>query len=231
MMKTLMAGASLLPVLMMAGVAQAADATADATATSSASAVSEVIVTGTRQTGVKAADSAAPVEVVGSDALKQVAQPDLITSLEQNLPSFNSEGYGQDTAALVLTADLRGLNPNDTLVLVNGKRRHTTSNLHVDPGPYQGAASADLGLIPIGAIDHVEVLEDGAAAQYGSDAIAGVINIILKNSNSGGTVSGTLGQYYAGDGKTGAWSINKGLDLGGKGFVNVTIEERYHGFS
>ncbi len=225
-MKTLLAGASLLPMLILAGAVHAADAnTAGASV-----AVGEVIVTGTRQTGVKAADSAAPIVMVGADALKRVAQPDLITSLEQNLPSFNSEGYGQDTAALVLTADLRGLNPNDTLVLVNGKRRHPTSNLHVDPGPFQGAASADLGLIPIGAIDHIEVLEDGAAAQYGTDAIAGVINIILKKGTAG-SLSVTAGQYYEGDGQTGAWSLNKGFDLGGRGFINLTAEERYHGFS
>jgi iron complex outermembrane recepter protein len=225
-MKTLLAGASLLPMLILAGATHAADANAAGASV----AVGEVIVTGTRQTGVKAADSAAPIVMVGADALKRVAQPDLITALEQSLPSFNSEGYGQDTAALVLTADLRGLNPNDTLVLVNGKRRHTTSNLHIDAGPYQGAASADLGLIPIAAIDHIEVLEDGAAAQYGTDAIAGVINIILKKGTAG-TLTGTLGQYYEGDGQTGAWSINKGFDLGGKGFINLTAEERYHGFS
>jgi iron complex outermembrane receptor protein len=223
-MKVLFAGVSLLPIL-AAGSVYAAEAAS----TSATPAVSEVIVTGTRLTGVKAADSAAPIAMVGADALKRVAEPDLITSLEQNLPSFNSEGYGQDLAALVLTADLRGLNPNDTLVLVNGKRRHPTANLHVDPGPFQGAASADLGLIPIGAIDHIEVLEDGAAAQYGTDAIAGVINIILKKG-TGGTLTGTIGQYYEGDGKTGAWSINKGFDIG-RGFINLTAEERYHGFS
>jgi iron complex outermembrane receptor protein len=223
----LFAGASLLPIMAAAGAVHAAEANA----ASATPAVSEVIVTGTRLTGVKAADSAAPIAMVGADALKRVAQPDLITSLEQNLPTFNAEGYGQDLAALVLAANLRGLNPNDTLVLINGKRRHPTSNLHVDPGPYQGAASADLGLIPIGAIDHIEVLEDGAAAQYGTDAIAGVINIILKNSATAGSFTGTLGQYYEGDGKTGAWSINKGFDLGGQGFLNLTAEERYHGFS
>ncbi len=205
---------------------------ADAAATDNAAAtISEVIVTGTRQTGVKAADSAAPIKVVGAAALKRVGPPDLIQSLEQNLPSFNAEGYGQDAAALVLAANLRGLNPNDTLVLINGKRRHITSNLHVDPGPFQGAASADLGLIPVGAIDHIEVLEDGAAAQYGTDAIAGVINIILKNSPTAGAFSITGGQYYSGDGKTGAISLNKGFAIGDKGFVNLTLENRYHGFS
>ncbi len=196
-----------------------------------ASSISEVIVTGTRVVGLKAEDSAAPVQVLGSAALKRVGQPDLIQALAQNLPSFTAEATGGDTGNLTLAAALRGLNPNDTLVLVNGKRRHPTANLHVLGGPYQGAATADLSLIPVGAIDHIEVLQDGAAAQYGTDAIAGVVNIILKNANSGGALSLTAGQYYEGDGETGAWSLNFGAPLGEKGFVNVTLEERYHDFS
>lgn len=179
-MKRLLCGVSLLPFVALAGVAHAEAASADGAA------VSEVIVTGTRQTGLKAADSPAPVQVLGSDALKRVGQPDLIQSLQQNLPSFNSEAFGTDTGALTLSAQLRGLNPNNTLVMIDGKRRHSTGNLHVAPGVFQGAATADLGLIPVGALDHVEVLHDGAAAQYGSDAIAGVVNLILKSANHGG---------------------------------------------
>ena len=194
--------------------------------------VNEVIVTGTRQTGVRAADSAAPVQVVGAQAFQHVGEPDLDQALQQNVPSFNVQQYANDTAALTVQAALRGLSPNDTLVLVNGKRRHDTANLSVDSGtPYSGAATVDLSLIPVGAIDHVEVLQDGAAAQYGSDAIAGVVNIILKSSDHGGSLSATGGQYYEGDGNTGAAYINKGWSLGGKGFVNATIETRYHDFS
>ena len=221
----LFGGVSLLAVLMAAGVAQAAAAAAEAPV------ASEVIVTGTRVTGLKAEDSAAPVQVLGSDALKRVGQPDLIQSLQQNLPSFNAESFGTDTGALTLSAQLRGLNPNNTLVLIDGKRRHSTGNLHVAPGVFQGAATADLGLIPVGAIDHVEVLQDGAAAQYGSDAIAGVMNIILKKSAQGGTISATGGQYYKNGGGTGAISGNIGLPLGSDGFVNVTGEYRHHDFS
>ena len=220
----LFGGVSLLAILMSAGAAYAAPAP-------EGSAVSEVIVTGTRVTGLRAADSPAPVQVVGSDALKRVGQPDLIQSLQQNLPSFNSESFGTDTGALTLSAQLRGLNPNNTLVLVNGKRRHSTANLHVAPGVFQGAATADLGLIPVGAIDHVEVLQDGAAAQYGSDAIAGVVNIILKTAPEGGTISGMGGQYYTDGGETGALSANIGLPLGPMGFFNATVEARHHGFS
>jgi len=219
-MKHFLAGASMLPLLAMAGAVYAADAPSN-----------EIIVTGTRQVGVKAADSAAPIQLVGAVALKRVGQQDLKSALSQSVPSFNAEGYGADTAALTLTAQLRGLNPNDTLILVDGKRRHTTSNLHVDTSPFAGAAPADLSFIPIGAIDHVEILTDGAAAQYGSDAVAGVVNIILKKNSSGGAISGTLGQYEEGDGKTGSWSLNKGFSLGSKGFLNVTAEETFHGFS
>ncbi|MGZ6049983.1 MAG: TonB-dependent receptor plug domain-containing protein, partial [Phenylobacterium sp.] len=181
-----------------------------AAAAADATEVDQVIVTGTRVTGLKAADSAAPVQVVGSDALKKVGQPDLIQGLAQIVPSFTAEALGGDTANLTLSARLRGINPNDTLVLVNGKRRHPTGNLHVPGGPYQGAATADLSLIPVDAIDHVEVLQDGAAAQYGTDAIAGVVNIILKKNTEGGLISATGGQYYKGDGDTGALSLNFG---------------------
>ena len=211
-----------------------AQGTAEApTAPNAGDTLTEIVVTGTRlQTGVRAADSAAPIEVIGAQAFQHVGQPDLDQALQQNVPSFNVQQFGEDTAALTVQAALRGLNPNDTLVLVNGKRRTSTANLSVDAGsPYSGAATVDLSLIPVAAIDHVEVLTDGAAAQYGSDAIAGVVNIILKDSAKGGAISATGGQYYAGDGATGAWSINKGFDLGGRGFLNVTFDQRYHDFS
>jgi iron complex outermembrane receptor protein len=219
--------------LAAAGVlGSSADASAAAAAAATSDgAVEAVIVTGTRTTGLKAADSPAPIEVVGADALKHVGQPDLIQGLAQNVPSFTAEALGGDTANLTLSARLRGVSPNDTLVLVDGKRRHTSGNLHVLGGPYQGAATADLSLIPVASIDHVEVLLDGAAAQYGTDAIAGVVNIILKKNAHGATVSPTGGEYYKGDGETGAASFNGGFEVGDKGFINFTAEQRYHNFS
>jgi iron complex outermembrane receptor protein len=224
-LKNFFAGASILALTtLVASQAFAADAAAE-------SSVSEVIVTGTRVTGLKAGDSPAPVQVIGSDAFKKVGQPDLIQGLAQIVPSFTAEALGGDTANLTLSARLRGISPNDTLVLVNGKRRHPTGNLHVLGGPYQGAATADLSLIPVAAIDHVEVLQDGAAAQYGTDAIAGVVNLILKKGREGGVLDATAGQYYQGDGDTGALSLNVGLPLGAAGFINLTAETRFHGFS
>jgi iron complex outermembrane receptor protein len=191
--------------------------------------IDEVVVTGTRQTGVKATDSAAPISVISAGALQRVGPPDLFQALSQNLPSFNARVFGYDTAALTVSAALRGLSPNDTLVLVDGKRRHSTANLAVDDGsPFSGSAAADLSFIPVGAIDHVEVLQDGAAAQYGSDAIAGVVNIVLKDADHGGSLSATGGQYYRGDGDTASWTLNSGFAIGSSGFVNVTAEQDYH---
>jgi iron complex outermembrane receptor protein len=224
-----MAGTSLLAILTATGIAHAADTTA---AADTGSTVEEVIVTGTRQIGVKAADSAAPIQLVGSQQLLKTGAPDLATALSVAVPSLNIQTNGGDAAAVHILAALRGLSPDDTLVLVDGKRRHPTSNLAVDSGSaYSGSATTDLAYIPTAAIDHIEVLTDGAAAQYGTDAIAGVVNIILKKNSSGGTMTATGGEYYNGQGEQGAFSYNQGFDLMGKGFLNVTLEERYHNFS
>jgi len=182
-MSTLVMGYAYASAPAVDAVAGAAAATADV----AGEAVSAVIVTGTRATGMKVENSASPIQVLDATALQRTGQPDLIQALAQNLPSFTAQAFGGDTANLTLSARLRGLSPNDTLVLINGKRRHGTANLAVLGGPYQGGAAADLNYIPVAAIDHIEVLQDGAAAQYGSDAIAGVINIILKSNNHGGT--------------------------------------------
>ena len=151
--------------------------------------------------------------------------------MAQNLPSFTAQAFGGDAAALTLSARLRGLSPNDTLVLVNGKRRHTTANLAVLGGPYQGGAAADLNFIPVAAIDHIEVLQDGAAAQYGTDAIAGVVNIILKKDTGSSTINATGGKYFDGGGRTGDVSFNTGFAPTEKSFINLSLEQKYHGHS
>lgn len=195
-------------------------------------AIDEVIVTGTREQGIKAVDSAAPIQVVSAEALKASGAPDLMTALSQVVPSLQMEAFGFDMAGQTLQARLRGVSPNDVLVLINGKRRHTTANLAIDTGsPFQGGAGVDLNFIPIDAIDHVEVLTEGAAAQYGSDAIAGVINIILKKNTSGGSLGATYGQYGSGGGKTEDVSGNAGLEAGPGGYFNITGDFRSHGHS
>ncbi len=188
----------------------------------------EVIVTGTRRTGVEAADSAAPVQVLDSGALTRVAQPDLVQALAQNVPSFSAQAFGGDTAALTLSAKLRGLSPNHALVLINGKRRHTTANLAVLGGPYQGGAATDLNFIPVASIERVEVLQDGAAAQYGSDAIAGVINIILKGRGTTNSLSLNGGGYYDGGGDTWDLSGSIGFEPTPTSYISISAESRTH---
>jgi iron complex outermembrane recepter protein len=191
----------------------------------------DVIVTGTRTSGLKAIDSAAPVQVIDSLSLKRVGQPDLSQALAQTVPSFTAQAFGGDMANQTLSVRLRGISPNHTLILVNGKRRHGSSALSVLSSPYQGSAAPDLSFLPIGAIDHVEVLTDGAAAQYGTDAIAGVINIILKDDNAGGSLTVSGGGYFDGDGTTADIMANFGFTPNDKSFVNLTYESKYHGYS
>lgn len=190
-----------------------------------------VIVTGTRTTGMKAVDSPAPITVLGADILKKTGQPDMIQALAQNVPSFNAQAFGGDTAALTLSAKLRGISPNHTLVLLNGKRRHGTANLAVLGGAYQGGAAADLNFIPLASVDHIEVLLEGAAAQYGTDAIAGVINIIQKKASSGGEVIINGGGYIDGGGTTGDFTANIGIAPTENSYLNLTGETKYHGYS
>lgn len=214
-------------------LADTATGTADAPA--EAGGLEEVIVTGTRQSGQRAADSPAPIQILSAEALKTASgSPDLLATLSQIVPSFTANAIGGDAGGLSLQAKLRGLSPNHVLVLVNGKRRHTTSNLMVDQGPYQGGAGVDLNFVPIDAIDHIEVLTDGAAAQYGSDAIAGVINIILKTNSSSGNLGGTWGNYMngrGGSGNTNDVSGNAGFAPADGAYLSVTGEMHGHGHS
>ncbi len=194
--------------------------------------LNQVIVTGSREPGVTAANSAAPVQIISGDALRAASgSPDLLSALAQILPSFTAQAFGNDMAGQTLQAKLRGLSCNDVLVLVDGKRRHTTANIELDSGPYQGCAGVDFDFIPLDAIDHIEVLTDGAAAQYGSDAIAGVINIILKKQPSGVTVNGTYGNYIDGGGQTGDVSANAGFAPSDNSYLNLTGEVHHHGSS
>ncbi|NKF23877.1 TonB-dependent receptor [Solimonas sp. C16B3] len=166
--------------------------------------MAEVIVTGTRKVGMQASDSPAPVQVVGAETLKQSGAADVSNMISMQVPSFNVNQRGGDMASQTLTANLRNLSANHVLVLVNGKRRHITSNV----GASSGEEAADLAFIPQDAIDHVEVLTDGAAAQYGSDAIAGVINIILKKDKSGGSAGVSYAGYKDGGGGTDTWTAS-----------------------
>jgi iron complex outermembrane receptor protein len=219
----------------MNSAVMAADAVAAAGAEAAApESLDEVIVTGSRQSGLKAADSPAPVQILSSEALEAASgSPDLMSTLAQIVPSLTMQAFGADLAGNTLQAKLRGLSPNHVLVLINGKRRHTTANLAVDTGSvYQGGAGVDLNFIPVDAIDHIEVLTEGAAAQYGTDAIAGVINIILKKNSTGGSATASYGQYAnAGGGKTPDASFTAGFEPTDGSYFTVSGEFRSHGHS
>ena len=221
--RLLAAGVSSLALVLACQPAKAADA--------AATEVDQIIVTGTRTTGLKAVDSPAPIQVLGADILKRTGQPDLIQSLAQNVPSIQAQAQGGDASAFHLSVKLRGLSPNHTLVLVNGKRRHGTANVVVSGGAFGGNAAADIGLLPVSGIDHVEVLQEGAAAQYGTDAIAGVVNIILKKNTEGGSLTLTGGKYFDQGGTTGDVVANIGLAPIENSYLNMTLETKYHGFS
>jgi iron complex outermembrane receptor protein len=190
-----------------------------------------IIVTGTRTIGMKAVDSPTPIQLLGSDVLQRTGQPDMVQSLAQNLPSVQAQSFGSDLQAHNLQMKLRGLSPNHTLILVNGKRRHGTANVSVAGGPFGGSAAPDISFILPDSIDHVEVLQDGAAAQYGTDAIAGVINFIQKTADHGGSATITGGQYYDGGGKTYSISGNIGLAPFEGAYLNIAAQKKHKGFS
>jgi iron complex outermembrane receptor protein len=157
---------------------------------------SEVIVTGSRAQNRTVADSPVPVDVISSEALSTSGTGEINRSLNALVPSFNFPRPSiADGSDVIRPATLRGLSPDQTLVLVNGKRRHVSSLLNINGTVGRGSAAVDLNTIPGLAIDRIEVLRDGASSQYGSDAIAGVINVRLKSVRSGGKASVSYGKY------------------------------------
>lgn len=159
--------------------------------------VSELVVIGSRSTDRSVIESAVPIDVVSNIDIQQFGFPQTTAVLRQLVPSFNSpKSSVTDGTDHINPATLRGLGPDQVLVLVNGKRRHTSSLVHVNGSIGRGATGVDLNAIPPSMIDRIEVLRDGAAAQYGSDAIAGVINIILKKQ-SGLDAMMTVGSNYS----------------------------------
>ena len=178
-----------------------------------------IIVTGTRDARRTQFDTLAPIDVLSGKAIDNSVSNDLSDTLAQLLPSFNVQRLpAADGQAFVRPATLRGLSPDQTLVLVNGKRYHRSALLGT-----RGAQAADLATIPNLAIKRIEVLRDGASAQYGSDAIAGVINIILDDQ-PGMTAFGQYSSYYEGDGQSYQTGGQGGVALGDRGTVVFTGE-------
>jgi iron complex outermembrane receptor protein len=176
-----------------------------------------VVVTGTRERSRTQFDTLAPVDVLSADAVRSSVSGDLSDTIAQLLPSFNVQRLpAADGLAFVRPATLRGLSPDQTLVLLNGKRYHRSALLGT-----RGAQAPDLASIPSLAIKRIEVLRDGASAQYGSDAIAGVINIILEDK-PGMEAFGQFSQYFAGDGNEYQGGVRGGIALGERGSIVFT---------
>ena len=188
--------------------------------------VEEVVVTGTRSRPRSVTESMVPIDVISSDDFINQGETDISNQLRNLVPSYNVNVQPiSDAATVVRPANLRGLAPDHTLVLVNGKRRHRAAVIYwLGNGVSDGAQGPDISAIPSIALRQVEVLRDGASAQYGSDAIAGVMNFILKDANHGGTVEVRNGSYYEGDGDAATISGNFGLPLTQNGFMNLSFE-------
>ena len=182
----------------------------------------EIVVTGSRGRPRTVSDSPVPIDVFSAQDLEDVSFTDTNDILRTLVPSFNLARQPiSDGATFIRPAQLRGLPTDKTLVLVNSKRRHRASLVAIGGS---GTQNADLQTIPSSAIGSMEVLRDGASAQYGSDAIAGVINFILKENDSGGSLSINTGEYSEGDGESTTVNANIGLPLGDDGFLSISGE-------
>ena len=188
-----------------------------------------VVGVGTRGQGRTVADSPVPVDVVTEQEIIETGEVEVGRIIQALIPSFNfSSSTISDGTDSVRPATLRGLGPDQVLVLVNGKRRHSSALIHVNTSVGRGTAGTDLNAIPVSAIKRIEVLRDGASAQYGSDAIAGVINIILKDSYDG-ALRTSAGQTYESDGTRYTARLNKGFQIGEDGVLHAALEFSHRG--
>jgi iron complex outermembrane receptor protein len=213
-------------VLLMAAAGFTAQAQEVATDKKAEENVEKIVVVGSRGAPRSVGDSAVPVDVIGADEFTSQGPSDMMTLMSSVVPSFNVNSQPiNDASTLVRPANLRGLPPDSTLVLVNGKRRHRSAVItFLGSGLSDGSQGPDISVIPSIALKQVEILRDGAAAQYGSDAIAGVINFRLKDANEGGAVEIKTGQHYEGDGDLRQISANIGLPFSDNGFANFSTE-------
>ncbi|EKE77590.1 TonB-dependent receptor plug domain-containing protein [Gallaecimonas xiamenensis] len=185
-------------------------------------------VVGSRIALRTATDSVAPVDIITGEELAATGMTETARALQFAAPSYNFPFSSvTDGSDAVRPATLRGMSPDHTLVLVNGKRRHGSALVHLSGTVGKGSSNADLNAIPVTAIKRIEILRDGASAQYGSDAIAGVINIVLKDADEGGSLNAQGGQTYQGDGEQWRLGWNQGLTFLDDGFVNLSFEAHH----
>jgi iron complex outermembrane recepter protein len=186
----------------------------------------EVVIVGSRNAPRSSTDTPLPVDMIQADELRSTGQATFDKALQYRVPSFNTvQTPVNDATSLLDPYEIRNMGPSRTLILINGKRKNLSALLYTQTSPGRGETGADISAIPTDAIKRVEILRDGASAQYGSDAIAGVMNIVLKDDADEGSVTLRTGMTSEGDGEMVGLSLNNGSSLGnGKGFVNYTVD-------
>jgi len=199
---------------------QAADTTTDE--------IQKVVIVSTGSRGAQRTmvDTPVPIDVLSSRELTKTGQVSLDKSMQFRVPSFNTvQTPVNDATSLLDPYEIRNMGPSRVLILINGKRKNSSSLVYTQTSPGRGESGSDISAIPTDAIKRIEVLRDGASAQYGSDAIAGVVNIILKDNAEGGSVTARAGMTHENDGEMGGLSLNQGFPLGGdRGFFNYTVD-------
>lgn len=189
------------------------------------SVIEEIVVIGSRKRGRSAAESTAPIDVISGESFGLVGNTaDITDNLRVSVPSYNASIASGDGDTFVRPTSLRGLAPDQTLVMVNGKRRHRAALIaEFVPSAGKGAHGPNIGMLPGIAFKRVEILRDGASAQYGSDAIAGVINFVTRDASEGGELRVQYGQFYEGE-QSYLIAGNVGLGVGDRGFLNLSAE-------
>lgn len=206
-------------------VAAGENKTLDVTIEENVELLNELVVVGTRSRPRSSIDTAVPVDILDSKDLTSTGQNTFDKALTYRVPSFNSvQTPVNDATALLDPYEIRNMGPSRTLILINGKRKNLSALLYTQTSPGRGESGADISAIPQDAIERVEILRDGASAQYGSDAIAGVMNIILKDDADYGSVTLRAGITGEGDGESVGISLNNGSTLGQDGFINYTVD-------
>ena len=200
------------------------EVTLDAALTLSDQKLEDIVIVGSRSLPRSSVGSPLPVDNVDAATLKSTGQLTFDKALQYRIPSFNTVNTPVNDASTLLDPyEIRNLGPSRTLILINGKRKNLSSLLYVQFSPGRGETGADISAIPIEAIKNIEILRDGASAQYGSDAIAGVMNVILKDRYQYSSLTLNGGVTSKGDGGNYGLSLNSGSNIGTKGFINYTI--------
>lgn len=214
--------------MLLASLSATGASAQDAAQDQDAVAAEEIVITGSRRAARSPADAPSPVDVISAEQFQNQGDADIGNLLRTLVPSYNVRTESiSDAATLVRPANLRGLPADSTLILLNGKRRHRGAVISfLGGGVSDGAQGPDVGVIPAIALERVDVLRDGAAAQYGADAIAGVINFVLKDDAEGGSFEVKYGSTYEGDGDNYLFAGNLGLPVTDDGFINLSFEYR-----